>query len=229
MFLSKDGNAKLGDLNVSKVAKKGLLHTQTGTPYYASPEVWKDQPYDSKSDIWSLGCVLYEVCTLKPPFRANDMNGLYKRVLKGAYTKIPSQYSTDLASMIKTLLQVQSNLRPSCDQILAMDVVKKRVALLKQLQQSYGGEYQMQGGDDDLDNMNLLNTIKVPKNLTQLTKNLPKSNYMSTRDQKFGGSGASDVASTRMQSEPAGNRASKLLPSIASMKDITQPLYSEYS
>ena len=42
VFLSKDGTAKLGDLNVSKVAKKGLLYTQTGTPYYASPEVWKD-------------------------------------------------------------------------------------------------------------------------------------------------------------------------------------------
>ena len=93
--------AKLGDLNVSKVAKKGLLYTQTGTPYYASPEVWKDQPYDHKSDIWSLGCVLYEMTTLKPPFRANDMNGLYKRVLKGTYPKIPSSYSPDLGAMIK--------------------------------------------------------------------------------------------------------------------------------
>lgn len=42
IFLSKDGTAKLGDMNVSKVAKKGLLYTQTGTPYYASPEVWRD-------------------------------------------------------------------------------------------------------------------------------------------------------------------------------------------
>jgi NIMA (never in mitosis gene a)-related kinase len=81
--LFKDSTAKLGDLNVSKVAKKGLGYTQTGTPYYASPEVWRDQPYDIKSDIWSLGCVLYENIALKPPFRAQDMAGLYKKVLKG--------------------------------------------------------------------------------------------------------------------------------------------------
>jgi len=73
IFLMKDGTCKLGDMNVSKVAKKGLLYTQTGTPYYASPEVWGDKPYDHKSDIWSLGCVLYESVTLKPPFRAEDM------------------------------------------------------------------------------------------------------------------------------------------------------------
>jgi len=72
--------AKLGDLNVSKLAKQGLLYTQTGTPYYASPEVWKDQPYDSKSDVWSLGCVCYEMCALVPPFRAENMDGLFKKV-----------------------------------------------------------------------------------------------------------------------------------------------------
>jgi NIMA (never in mitosis gene a)-related kinase len=55
VFLYKDSKAKLGDLNVSKVAKAGLSYTQTGTPYYASPEVWQDNPYDNKSDIWSLG------------------------------------------------------------------------------------------------------------------------------------------------------------------------------
>lgn len=55
VFLNKDGTGKLGDLNVSKVAKKGLSYTQTGTPYYASPEVWRDEAYDIKSDIWSLG------------------------------------------------------------------------------------------------------------------------------------------------------------------------------
>jgi len=69
VFMSNNG-VKLGDLNVSKVAKQGLVYTQTGTPYYASPEVWSGKPYDFKSDIWSLGCVIYEVATLNPPFKA---------------------------------------------------------------------------------------------------------------------------------------------------------------
>ena len=68
VFLFSNGLVKLGDLNVSKITKKGLGYTQTGTPYYASPEVWKSNPYDSKSDIWSLGCVIYEMAKLIPPF-----------------------------------------------------------------------------------------------------------------------------------------------------------------
>lgn len=83
VFLTKNGIVKLGDLNVSKIAKMGILKTQTGTPYYASPEVWQDKPYDKKSDIWSLGCVLYELTALHPPFEAKDMQGLYKKVLSG--------------------------------------------------------------------------------------------------------------------------------------------------
>ncbi len=54
----------LGDLNVSKLSKNDFAKTQTGTPYYASPEVWREDPYDFKTDIWSLGCVMYELCML---------------------------------------------------------------------------------------------------------------------------------------------------------------------
>lgn len=114
VFLHKNNGVKIGDMNVSKIAKKGLLYTQTGTPYYASPEVWMDKPYDSKSDIWSCGCVIYELATLKPPFRAPDMDGLYHKVIKGKYSKLPSHYSVDLYNIVRMMLQTKPNYRPSC-------------------------------------------------------------------------------------------------------------------
>lgn len=105
IFLNTKGEIKLGDFNVSKVAKKGLLYTQTGTPYYASPEVWKDRPYDYKSDIWSLGCVLYEMMCLRPPFKAVDLKGLYKKVVSVDYPPISNnRYSNELIGMVKLIL-----------------------------------------------------------------------------------------------------------------------------
>ena len=117
VFLTSSGIVKLGDLNVSKMVKS-MCQTQTGTPYYASPEIWKDQAYDKKSDVWSLGCVLYEAITLKPPFRANDMEGLFKKVIRGFYPRLPPEYSNDLNAVLKLLLQVAPHLRSSCDKIL---------------------------------------------------------------------------------------------------------------
>lgn len=85
IFITADNIYKLGDLNVSKVVKKDMAQTQTGTPYYASPEVWKDKPYGLKSDMWSLGCVLYEMAALRPPFTATDLQGLYKKICTGIF------------------------------------------------------------------------------------------------------------------------------------------------
>ena len=167
VFLCSDGTVKLGDLNVSKVARRGLGYTQTGTPYYASPEVWKDQPYDNKSDIWSLGCVLYEMITLKPPFRAENMEGLFHKVIKGKINKIPDRFSDDLFSIVKLLLQVNSDNRPSCDRILKNIIVKKRIEYFNSFNKT----------DEDDEDQNLLRTIKMPKNLLFLSDKLPKPNY----------------------------------------------------
>lgn len=113
MFLAK-GQIKIGDLNVSKVVKRNLLFTRVGTPYYASPEIWNDKPYDHKSDMWSLGCVLYEMCALKPPFMASNLRELSKKIVLGVYPKIPSIYSNELSQVLRGLLQVNPNSRLSC-------------------------------------------------------------------------------------------------------------------
>jgi NIMA (never in mitosis gene a)-related kinase len=76
---------KVGDLNVSKLARDGLNYTQAGTPFYASPEVWKEKPYDFKSDVWSIGCIAYEMCCLRLPFIGRDMSNLFEIVCKGDY------------------------------------------------------------------------------------------------------------------------------------------------
>ena len=106
ILISARGECKLADFNVSKVVnhKEGFLYTQTGTPYYASPEVWKDRPYDFKSDVWSLGCVLYEMAALRPPFKANDMNNLYKKVVAAQYPPISNRYSQEFREIIALML-----------------------------------------------------------------------------------------------------------------------------
>ena len=175
IFLFSDGTAKIGDLNVSKVAKKGLGYTQTGTPYYASPEVWRDEPYDSKSDIWSLACVTYEMLTLHPPFRAESMKGLYEKVIKGKYPKISEKYSSDISELLKLLFKLNPKDRPSCGDILKNPIVVKRMEFLKS------------GADNDIDIANmdeaaLLRTIRIPKNIIFLSNKLPKANYESSSD-----------------------------------------------
>ena len=126
VFLTQNGFCKLGDMNVSKVIKEGLLRTQTGTPYYASPEVWMDKPYNIKSDIWSIGCILYEMCSLSLPFKGKTFDNVYKNVIKGVYNPIPNHYSKELSQVIFGLLQINPNNRPDCEQILKHAIVKEK-------------------------------------------------------------------------------------------------------
>jgi NIMA (never in mitosis gene a)-related kinase len=121
VFLTDDNIVKIGDLNVSKIARQdGLNYTQAGTPYYASPEVWKDKPYDFKSDVWSMGTITYEMCALQLPFQAKDMSGLYKSIVKGEYKPIPLQYSNSLREVVTMMLQNKPQKRASIQDIVSL-------------------------------------------------------------------------------------------------------------
>jgi len=84
-------------------------------------------PYDQKADVWSLGCILYELCTLKQPFDASTLSGLLIKITRGEYEPIPSQYSPDLQSLIAKLLQVDPQQRPPVSQILRQKFLKPHI------------------------------------------------------------------------------------------------------
>ena len=170
IFITGDSkNIKLGDMNVSKVVKNLFAYTQTGTPYYASPEVWRDEPYNIKTDIWSLGCVLYEMCMLRPPFRSSDMDGLYEKVQKGEIEFFDDFYSNQLKDSICKLLIVHPNKRPTCEKILKFDIFK-----------SVEGCFEKENKNNNVDIFavdELIDTIKAGKTFFDIEKNLPKSKY----------------------------------------------------
>ncbi|CAM6001463.1 unnamed protein product [Sphagnum balticum] len=98
-------------MNVSKVAENGFCSTQTGTPYYTSPEIWKGEQYGSKCDIWSLGCLIYELCALRHPFKAADFPSLYRAVIKGGGSEPGGYYKVSESAKVPEFAIAQSQAR----------------------------------------------------------------------------------------------------------------------
>ena len=117
MFLGKDDKVIIGDLGVAKLLNQtaNMAHTVVGTPYYLSPELCEEKPYNHKSDVWSLGCVLYELCTFKHPFEANNQGALILKIVRGKFSPISSHYSKDLRDLTELLLLKDHKKRPSLD------------------------------------------------------------------------------------------------------------------
>lgn len=120
IFLTKDNTIRIGDLGVAKILScaENFVKSKVGTPYYLSPEVCEDRPYNNKSDIWSLGCVLYEICSLKHPFEAKNQAELLLKIVKGKYESMPKKYSKDLADIVHSCLMKDYNKRPSIEEII---------------------------------------------------------------------------------------------------------------
>jgi NIMA (never in mitosis gene a)-related kinase len=171
IFLTKDGRLKLGDLNVSIITQMGMAKTQTGTPYYCSPEIWKDQNYDYKCDIWSVGCILYELCQLHPPFRGTNLRELGRNVLRGKYLPISNYYSEELRQIISFMLVVEPNMRKSTDQLLMHPILKR------QMQNVRKNIITREVKIGKSKKVNLMETIKLPRNLKDINSKLPKKRY----------------------------------------------------
>ena len=129
IFLMKNGLVKLGDFGISKKFQKTTDKAKTfiGTPYYLSPEIIDGKPYDSKSDIWSLGVLLYEMMTFKMPFNANSLPMLSVKITRGQYTPPPTIYTKDLRELVTKCLTIDPKIRPSIHEILRMPIIQNRI------------------------------------------------------------------------------------------------------
>ncbi|NXU75893.1 NEK3 kinase, partial [Oreotrochilus melanogaster] len=129
VFLTQNGKVKLGDFGSARILAHPLSYacTYVGTPYYVPPEIWENMPYNNKSDIWSLGCILYELCTLKHPFQANSWKHLILKICKGSYNPLPSHYSYELHYLIKQMFKRNPKSRPSASTILARSCLTKLI------------------------------------------------------------------------------------------------------
>jgi NIMA (never in mitosis gene a)-related kinase len=123
---------KLGDLGIAKVLNSSteLARTVIGTPYYLSPEICEGKPYDDKSDVWALGCIMYELATLQRAFDGRTLPALVVKILSGKYPPVPTQYSPELRRMIASMLQLDPDQRPSMSTLLEESVIADAVAEL---------------------------------------------------------------------------------------------------
>ena len=171
IFLTKKGLVKIGDLNVSKIIKSvGMASTQTGTPYFASPEIWNNKPYDYKCDIWSVGCIIYEMARFHVPFRAGSMKELYNNVMRGLYPPIPLKYSHDLKNIIKKILVINPELRPSANELLNCSIIKHKI---KEYNFENKDDINMIGNNEDIS----IDTIKKPNKINFLNRKILEKKY----------------------------------------------------
>jgi NIMA (never in mitosis gene a)-related kinase len=132
VFLVRDDNIRIGDLGVAKVLANtaAFAHTMVGTPYYLSPELCEEKPYNVKSDVWALGCVLYELCTLKHPFDAINQGALILKIIKGTYLPISSGFSQELKEVVDLCLCKDYRKRPNITGVLNRTGMKDRALAL---------------------------------------------------------------------------------------------------
>ena len=129
IFLDGENNVKLGDFGLSKMMgdQSVFAHTHVGTPYYMSPEQINEKEYDEKSDIWSAGCLLYEIAALRPPFEATNHLSLAMKIRAGKFDRLPIRYSEELQKLIEIMLNANPERRPSAENLLKFPLFDMRI------------------------------------------------------------------------------------------------------
>ena len=120
---------KLGDFGIATVLNNTSANAKTviGSPYYLSPEIIDNKPYNFKTDIWSLGVILYELCALSPPFNGNSLSYLAIKIVRGEFTPLGPHVSKDIKNLVASILNLDPNKRPNINEILSSFCIKRRL------------------------------------------------------------------------------------------------------
>ncbi|ESU38096.1 Kinase, NEK [Giardia duodenalis] len=126
VFLCEDGSIKLGDFGLCRVLEQSTMaKTNVGTPLYMAPELLENKSYTEKVDIWSLGCIIYELCALQPPYVATSLDSLKAKVKRGVRPFVPNHFSPDLRRIIDMMLIKEPEKRPSTTELIQLPVIAK--------------------------------------------------------------------------------------------------------
>lgn len=205
IFLMKNGTVKLGDFGIAKCFNATIEKAQTfiGTPYYLSPEIINNQPYDFKTDIWSLGVLLYEMCSLKIPFDAPNLPQLAIKILNGKSAPLNNIYSKELRNLCEWMMKVKSEERPTIEDILKQKIVKSRIKgfLSNEL---FNNEF----SHTIIHNYNVLkdNNNLAQKNEQNKIQNFNSNNSQSNKDKKYYSKDRDVIISGNMNSNREMNK-----------------------
>ena len=132
VFLTRGNVVKLGDFGIATVldSTTDLAETVVGTPYYMSPEACQNRPYGYKSDVWALGCIIYEMCALQPAFKAGNLLRVVVLIVKEEPPPLPPPYSAGLRGLVAALLAKEPEGRPFVEQILDRPFVRDHAVRL---------------------------------------------------------------------------------------------------
>ena len=130
MFLSEDDRVKLGDFGISKVLERvgDFANTPLGTPYYLSPEICSGFKYDYKSDLWMLGCILYELCALKRPFEGESLHTVISSIMTQPFLPLPKDTKPVFCAAVAMTLEKNPNFRATIDDVIALPEVAAKIA-----------------------------------------------------------------------------------------------------
>ncbi|XP_033112645.1 serine/threonine-protein kinase Nek4-like isoform X2 [Anneissia japonica] len=164
VFVTKMGLVKLGDFGIAKSLDQTLDKASTcvGTPCYLSPELCQDIPYNSKSDVWALGCLLYEMCAFQPAFDASNLISLFYKIVKCEHSEIPEEYSEQLVTLVNSILIKDPDKRPSANTLLSSPFMQQHLAAFIDGTEQVRNQIQRAKQEDTKRNVDQ-NTTEIPK------------------------------------------------------------------